>query len=300
VTFRAPASTARIRGGGSAVARALFLLGAALLSGPARADAQQDPSSFPAPRVGPTSGVVLAAGGGTLGPEIWDRFVREAGGEAARIVLIPTAATDEEFVADPTVLRALLDAGAASVSVLHTRDRALANTEAFIAPLREATGVWISGGRQHRLVEAYLGTRVQTALFEVLERGGIVGGSSAGASILASFLVRGDPETNERVVSSTYREGFGLLHQAAVDQHLLARGREEDLWEVLELSPDVLGIGVDEGTAVIVAGDIAEIIGASQVLIYDGTGNVRRREALAAGDYFDLGSRRQTSPVADR
>ncbi|MEX1256634.1 MAG: cyanophycinase [Gemmatimonadota bacterium] len=269
-------------------ARVAALLAAALLLSPAWAGAQETTAALAVPRVGPLEGVVLAAGGGTLGPEIWARFVDEAGGEASRIVLIPTAATDEEFAGDPTVLRALSDAGATSVVVLHTRDRTLADSESFVAPLREATGVWISGGRQHRLVEAYLDTRVQEALFEVLQRGGIVGGSSAGASILASFLVRGDPETNERVMSAEYRTGFGFLDRAAVDQHLLARGRQEDLWSVLDLRPELLGIGVDEGTAVVVQGDVAEVLGTSQVIFYDATGPERRRELLEGGDLFDL------------
>jgi cyanophycinase len=243
---------------------------------------------------------VFAAGGGTLGPEIWERFVLEAGGDTARIVLIPTAATDEEIAADGTALRALTAAGARSPIVLHTRDRAFADSELFVAPLTEATGVWISGGRQFRLAQAYLGTRVQEELARVLTRGGAVGGSSAGASILASLLVRGDPETNEIVFSEEYPEGFGLLAGAAVDQHLLARGRQEDLWSVLALRPELVGIGLDEGTAVAVRGDVAEVLGASQVLFYDLAGAERRLGRFTAGDRFDLGTRTPISRTTDR
>jgi cyanophycinase len=85
-----------------------------------------------------------------------------------------------------------------------------------------------------------------------------------------------------------------------VDQHLLARGREEDLWVVLELHPELLGIGLDEGTAIVVAGDTAEVIGTSQALFYDRSGTARHRETLTQGDFFDLENRVVTARAAYR
>ncbi len=243
------------------------------------------------PVVGYPSGSVVVAGGGTLGEEIWERFVSLAGGAEARIVVIPTAAEEDEFPEDWSITTALREAGAGEVTLLHTRDPLVADSDAFIAPLLEATGIWIPGGRQHRLVDAYLHTRVHEAIFHLLDRGGVVGGSSAGASILASFLIRGDPETNQRVMSEAYLEGFGVLEGAAIDQHLLARGREGDLWTVLGLYPELLGIGLDEGTALVVRGDLAEVLGESQVLIYDARGLLTEAKILVAGDRFDLGAR---------
>ncbi len=243
------------------------------------------------PLIGPASGSLIVAGGGTLGPEIWERFVELAGGPEARIVVIPTASADDHFDDHWTGLDPLRRAGAVNVSVLHTRDPVVANDPAFTAPLEEATGVWFPGGRQWRLVDAYLGTRVHEELFSILARGGVVGGTSAGASIQASFLVRGHPETNQVLLSPDYEEGFGLLSHAAVDQHLLARGREEDLWELLTLRPDLLGIGIDEGTALVIQGDRAEVIGVSQALFYDPNGPIRRARSLHSGAIFDLGRR---------
>jgi len=243
------------------------------------------------PAVGHPVGTVVIAGGGTLGPEIWTRFVELAGGSAASIVVIPTASEEDEFPEDWSILTSLKDAGATRVALLHTRDRDLANTDAFAAPLREATGVWIPGGRQHRLVDAYLDTQVHDELFRILDRGGVIGGSSAGASILASFLVRGDPATNQRVMSEDYLAGFGVLEGTAIDQHLLVRSRERDLWAVLERYPELLGIGIDEGTALVIEGDLAEVVGVSQVLMYSSNGIDSDPQTLVEGDRFHLSVR---------
>jgi len=269
-------------------------LGVVLVVAPGIALAQGTEATPLGPAVGHPVGTIVIAGGGTLGPEIWTRFVELAGGSAARIVVIPTAAEEDEFPDDWSVLGALADAGATQITLLHTRDRDLADTDAFAAPLLEATGVWIPGGRQHRLVDAYLDTRVHDELFSILDRGGVIGGSSAGASILASFLVRGDPATNQRVMSEDYLKGFAVLDGTAIDQHLLVRGREQDLWTVLERYPELLGIGIDEGTALVIEGDLAEVVGVSQVLMYSmhsSTGVVSDVQTLVDGDRFHLSVR---------
>jgi cyanophycinase len=244
------------------------------------------------PAVGPAHGSLIVAGGGDLGREIWGRFVDLAGGEQARIVVIPTAAPDEEIPTGWRGSEELRAAGARDLTLLHTRDPLDANIESFIQPLREATGVWLPGGRTWRLAEAYLGTRVHEELFALLDRGGVIGGTSAGASIQASFLMRGDPATNRTVFSPAYAVGFGFLRDVAVDQHLITRERQPDLWEVLTAHPELLGIGVDEGTALVVEGDLAEVIGVSEVLLYDASSGVLEPTRFAAGGVFDLEARR--------
>ncbi len=243
--------------------------------------------------VGPERGALIVAGGGRLGPEIMDRFIEMAGGPAARIVVIPTAGEQDSFPQDWSGTRTFRSAGVARVTVLHTRDPAVADTEAFLAPLRDATGVWIPGGRQWRLADAYLGTRTLDALYAVLARGGVIGGSSAGASIQASYMVRGAPEGNTIMMAKGHEQGFGFLRRSAVDQHLITRGRELDMLEVIGAYPDLLGIGIDEGTAILVRGDRAEVIGRSKVAFYntrDGDGGPYY--FLEAGDVFDLAARR--------
>ena len=251
------------------------------------------PTAAQSPLVGPQAGALIIAGGGRLGEEIMERFIDLAGGKDARIVVIPTAGEQDSFPADWSGTETFRGAGVASVTVLHTRDRDTADSEAFIAPLRAATGVWIPGGRQWRLADSYLGTRTQRELFDVLTRGGVIGGSSAGASIQASYMVRGAPEGNHIMMAKGHEEGFGFLRGAAVDQHLIARGRENDMLDVIARYPDLLGIGLDEGTAILVRGDDAEVIGRSKVAFYNTRdSNGTPYYFLESGDVFDLAERR--------
>ena len=243
--------------------------------------------------IGPARGALVIAGGGQLGAEIMGRFIELAGGRNARIVILPAAGTDNDFPPDWGGYRLFRDAGVQHVTVLHTRSRDTANTATFVEPLRQATGVWIPGGRQWRLVDSYLDTRALRELHALLERGGVIGGTSAGASIQSSYMVRGAVEGNAVMMAPGYEQGFGFLRNAAVDQHLLARGRQEDLLAVVERHPDLLGIGIDESTAIVVRGNRAEIVGRGKVAFYNAAdrGN-HRYYFLGSGDVFDLAARR--------
>jgi cyanophycinase len=206
--------------------------------------------------------------------------------------VIPTAAPDDSFDESWPGLEPLKAAGATNLTVLHTRDRRTADTEAFTRPLRRARAVWIAGGRQGRLVDAYLGTRTHTELWALLERGGVIGGSSAGASIMASYLVRGAVvDNNEILMARGYEDGFGFLRKAAVDQHLIARNRVPDMMLVLQQNPELLGIGLDEGTALVVMGDRAEVLGRSSVAVYDLLDPNQLYLWLDRGNLYDLGAR---------
>lgn len=249
-----------------------------------------------AAEVGPTGGSLVVAGGGINDPSIYERFVSLAGGPEAPIVVIPTAGTGENYDDFWPGLQRLRDAGAVHIKVLHTRDPQEADREDFVAPLRQARGVWFSGGRQWRLVDAYLGTRTLAEIRGVLERGGVVGGSSAGATIQGSYLARGDTSTNT-IMMGDHTEGFGFLANVAIDQHLLQRNRHFDLVEVIEAHPELLGIGLDEDTAIVVRGDTFEVIGSGYVAIYDSTnvtGDHWRFYFLAPGDRYDLSTRQPT------
>jgi cyanophycinase len=243
--------------------------------------------------VGPRRGAILAAGGGDLGEEIYARFLSLAGGPGASIVLIPTAGAEGGSHDAWTALEKLRDAGARRIEVVHTRNRKIAEMDPFAGPLRDADGVWISGGRQYRLMDVYLGTRTHEELQGVLDRGGVIGGNSAGASVLASYLIRGGTRGNEIVVDEDRTDGFGFLRGIALDQHLLARGRETDLISVLKKHPELLGIGLDEGTAIVVRGDLLSVLGPGRVAIYDFTdplGLIPLRY-LKRGAVYDLGAR---------
>jgi cyanophycinase len=222
--------------------------------------------------IGPERGSLVIVGGGRVTPEIWARFIELAGGaENAKVVVVPTAG---ESVPDdgrvprsdtPAVLQKL---GVPRVTVLHTSNRHIADSEAFVAPLRTATAVWFDGGRQWHIADSYLGTRAQYEFEAVLLRGGVIGGSSAGASIMGDFLWRGDTSGPDKV-EGDHRLGFAYLKKTAIDQHILVRNRQFDLVPFIERHRDFLGIGINESTAIVVRGNEFNVIGASYVAITD-------------------------------
>jgi len=253
-----------------------------------------DPASkWTRTEVGPPNGKLLICGGEGK-KSMLTLFLKLAGGPNVPIVVIPTATDGKCDETNPgvTILRSY---GATSVTVLHTTDPKVADSESFVAPLKTAKGVWIPGGRQWRLADAYLHTRTHRELFALLDRGGVIGGSSAGASIVASYLVRGDPKTNRILMAPGHEEGFGFVRHTAIDQHVLARGRESGLVKILEKHPELLGIGIDERTAIVVTGDQFEVFGESKVAVYDARRLGWPKESshifLSAGDRYDLKSR---------
>ncbi len=175
-----------------------------------------------APRVGPPNGSVVVVGGGVVGPEIVSRFIELAGGPNALIIDVPTAGGDSTYPANWRGANFLRAAGAKNVVVLHTRDRTIANGATFAGLLARAGGVWFEGGRQWHLVDSYAGTKTEQAFHDVLARGGVVGGSSAGASILSSYMLRGARSGNSIIMAPGYEQGFGFLRGVAIDQHVVA------------------------------------------------------------------------------
>jgi cyanophycinase len=249
--------------------------------------------------VGPPNGALVVVGGGMRDPAILERFIQLAGGPESPIVVIPTAGGREDYDQFYSGLHAFHELGAFNLTVLHTYDAQEADTEEFVRPITEARGVWFPGGRQWRLADAYLGTRTEEELWRLLERGGVIGGSSAGATIQGSYLARGDTRTNT-IMMGDHEVGFGFLRNTAVDQHVLRRNRHFDLIQVIEAHPGLLGIGIDENTAIVIQGDRFEVMGESYVLIYDNqqmVGEEGRFYFLAPGDRFDLSTREALRPA---
>jgi cyanophycinase len=218
----------------------------------------------------PPRGSLVLVGGGDITPAIAARYVALAGGKDRRYVYIPTAAEDADI--DPAALEASFRAtfGVNRVVILHTRDRQIADSRRFTKPLEAADAVWFGGGRQWRIADAYLGTRTERALHRLLMRGGVVGGTSAGASILASYLVRGAPEGNWIISAPGHERGFALLPGTAIDQHVDLYHRENDVAPVISHHPDLLGISLDEATALVVTDGTASVIGRGRVILHDG------------------------------
>ena len=262
-----------------------------------------------APVVGPANGSLVIVGGAMRDPAIRERFIQLAGGPDAPIVVIPTAGGGQEYDEWNSGLQGWKRAGATDIVVLHTKDRAVADSDAFVEPLKRARAVWFNGGRQWHLADSYLNTKTHKAFWDVLQRGGVIGGSSAGATIQGSYLARGDTGGNT-VMMGDHTEGLGFLKNTAIDQHVIRRNRQFDLVEIIEEKPELLGIGIDENTAIVVQRDSFEVMGAGYVLIHDANAWVEGGPAgddgpagkggsfyfLAPGDRFNMRTREATRP----
>jgi len=245
------------------------------------------------------SGALVIVGGGGLPTGLMERFVELAGGaEQARLVYVPCEEADE-VTERASMTRAWQRMGVKEVAVLHTKDRLRADRdEAFSAPLKEATGIWFGGGRQWNLADSYYGTTTQRLMKEVLQRGGVIGGSSAGASIQARYLARATPIENFDIMAPGYeRGGLGFISGVAIDQHFSQRQRQSDMTQLVARYPQLLGVGIDETTAIIVQQSIAQVMGEGKVYFYDANRPAVAEqpdyEALPAGESYDLANRRK-------
>ncbi|KAK6085042.1 glutamine amidotransferase class-i family protein [Seiridium cupressi] len=255
--------------------------------------------------VGPENGHLVIVGGNLQSAGIWQKIIELAGGPDAPFVVVPTAGGEPTYNDSLPSAASLRENGARNVTVLHTYDPAVADTDEFVAPLKEAKGICFDGGRQWRLVDAYAGTKAESAFQGVLDRGGVISGSSAGASIQGSFLARGDTANNQVMVGD-HTVGSGYLKNAAIDQHVLVRNRHFDMFDILKVYPELLGVAIDENTALIVHKNEAQVFSGTYVLIYD-KGFWSREELselknlpppesrfyfLRPGDKYDLGARK--------
>ena len=216
-------------------------------------------------------GTVIVQGGGDISlqrPEMWEKFISLAGGPDANFIFIPTA--DEPVDMQDLSLDGLPFGKLKHVQVLHTRCRSEADAETFVASLRKANGVWFGAGRTFRLADAYLHTKLQNELQKVLDRGGVVGGFSAGGMMLGSYVVRGDILDDKKLMADGYEEGFGYLKNIALDQRIDTRKRVDDMIRIVTAYPKLLGIGLEESTAIIVRNNEIEVIGPGRVAVTDG------------------------------
>lgn len=259
------------------------------ISAPARLLSAQE-----APVHGPVRGSLVIAGGGQLdGTGIIEKFIELAGGPAAKIVIVPTAGGNARGDGSlipydaARVLASWKARGLTNVHMLHTHDRRVADTDSFASIMTGASGVWFNGGRQWNIVDSYAGTRTYRAFHDVLSRGGVIGGSSAGATIQGTYLVRGAVAGAQIMMAPEpeHQDAFNFLRKSAIDQHVDARNRWNDLIPVMDKFPDYIGIGLSESTAIVVRGDRFEIVGKGDVAVHDRT----RARATDAPAFIKLG-----------
>jgi cyanophycinase len=244
-------------------------------------------------------GSLVIVGGGPIPDVINQRFFELAGGAGkARIVVFPMAsAAGAQPGAEKAASFARMGA-ASAVSMQLTRQDASADSVARI--LGQATGIWFPGGDQNRLTAAILGTAVVDSIRSRYRNGAVVGGTSAGAAVMSDPMIGGDerrpggarPDTTQNWITIERDDvvlvpGFGLLPNVAVDQHFLRRRRHNRLISVVLEHPAVIGVGIDESTALVVSPSGQwEVIGASQAAIYDARRSTQTgaRSTLGAAD----------------
>ena len=235
----------------------------------------------------PLAGSLVIVGGGTIPDSVVEAFHKLAGGAKAKLVVIPTASASADKEATKANIDLWEKRGFTNVTVLHTRDRDKANDAKFAQPLMDATAVWFGGGDQTKIMEAYAGTLAEKALHALLKRGGVIGGTSAGAAVMSKLMIAGGDAKTPRL-----GEGFGFLPSAVVDQHFLKRNRADRLLEVLHANPGWFGVGIDEQTALVVQGRTIHVVGNSYVVVCQRSTERRRASvqflpAGAKSDWID-------------
>jgi cyanophycinase len=226
---------------------------------------------------------------------IVSRFVTLAGGKRARILIIPTASEDADETGE-RYQRLFSEMGAKTVEVLRVEQRSDANGDPAVAQVDAATGIYITGGDQARLVSLLVGTRVMQQLRLRNAAGLIVAGTSAGASILADHLLVGGTDLPVMSDGSSPRRslveltaGFGLLRDMVIDQHFSARGRIGRLLSAFAGTPGLLGLGIDEATAALIQPNgTLEVFGIGAVTILDGRETISDFAERRSGEILSL------------
>jgi cyanophycinase len=204
--------------------------------------------------------------------DILRRFVELSGGSAAKLVVITAASAITGEMWD-SYDRVFGELGVERRVHLHLKSRQDANSEDHIKDIEDATGIFMTGGDQKRLLALTGGTRLDTAMHAALKlRGACIGGTSAGASAMSGhMLAQGRAELHPEKGSVSLGAGLGFLHKVVVDQHFSERQRLSRLLSVVAQNPYLRGIGIDEDTALVIERGVGiEVIGQGAVTIVDG------------------------------
>ncbi|MBE0538360.1 MAG: cyanophycinase [Ignavibacterium sp.] len=247
--------------------------------------------------------------GGAQTNDIEKKFVELSGGPDARIIIIPNAGSEPKLNSE-IEQKTFTNLGAKADYILFTRETA--DDEANLKKMDWANAVFFTGGDQSDLTRDMLGTKLLDKVFDIYNNGGTVGGSSAGAAVMSEVMITGNELLHNDSTGSFItieknnietKQGFGFLKTVIIDQHFLKRKRHNRTIAALIEHPKLLGVAIDESTAIIVYPyDTFEVYGSNQVLVYDPTNSKNIREdkkgnlgisdmklhVLISGDKFDL------------
>ena len=218
---------------------------------------------------------LILVGGGVTPKAAYAALLAMAGKDP-KLVIIPNSPYSDEAIAREQ--KRWQGQGFADVQVLTCPDRESADLPHTIAPLQAASAVWIKGGFQQELSKVFVGTAVEQELYRLLERGGVIGGSSAGAAIQSRVAV-----CSEGIIT-----GFDLLPGVIVDQHFFKRDRTPRLTAAVVAHPDLIGLGIDESTALIVRGDQGTVVGKSSITRIRMHAGEPRIDTFSAGAVIQL------------
>lgn len=236
-------------------------------------------------------GALMLCGGGPLPESLFRKFFELGQANNGSLVIIPSASGRADAGDFAGSIAEWKNFPWSRIEVLHAKDRKQAeSSESLVEPLKRATAVWISGGDQRRLAERYLGTPVEREIQSVVRRGGIVGGTSAGSAIASRVMITGGKQ--KPMISN----GIDLLPGSIIDMHFSQRKRHDRLSSAIDLHPDRIGFGIDEGTGLVVSSTEAEVLGNGSVYVYSRNADATEKSEPLR---FDAGSafRITSSPI---
>lgn len=255
-------------------------------------------------------GHLVIIGGGEKTNYIMQKIVDLAGGPDAKIIVIPNASSEPKESAEYNV-EEFKNLGCKNVDYIMF-NREDADKDSIVDKLIGATGIFFSGGDQSYLTRDMLGTKLLDKVYEIYNNGGVISGTSAGAAVMSKLMITGNELINKDSTESfisiqknnvEVKEGFGFIKSAFIDQHFIKRKRLNRSISVALENPELLGIGIDESTCIVVYPDETfEVLGENQVLIFDATnscdikldkngnlgGHNIKMHLLITGDRFDL------------
>ena len=220
-------------------------------------------------------GHLVIIGGGGMTKSIDKALINHSGGPDAKILVISTASGNPEEAAHSFISR-MKKAGAKNLSWI-APTRAQANDPAYVKVLDGVTGIYFTGGQQHRITDTLRNSLLHKKLQKMYEDGAMIGGTSAGAAMMTEIMIKGGRVDGDTIGFKTISpnmvktlDGMGFLKGAIVDQHFLKRARENRLFSIIFEHPECVGIGIDEATAIVVSnGKEIEVLGKSSVMVLE-------------------------------
>ena len=222
-------------------------------------------------------GKLVIIGGGSRPSAMIDRIISESGIDKSGYGIILPMSSVEPDSAVYYARKQFVEKGLKNIYGLDfLKDEKLSATK--IDSIKNARLVYISGGDQNRFMDIVAGTAIEEAIHEAYQNGNLIAGTSAGAAVMSKMMITGS-ELKHPEYASTFRNieadnieikrGLGMLTNVIIDQHFVKRSRYNRLISAVIEHPEMMGIGIDEATAILVRGNSAEVIGDSQVIVLD-------------------------------